>query len=124
MFCWRYENGEYSSPEGVGHTARLVITDFINKHLDKSIGDLQKELERIKYGSSPRVVSLEEGEKVNKDKGYKVYFTEPEHYVLLKNDEIAVISNRWGATRSYEAQWEEFKDKMAELGYSVRRGNR
>ncbi len=121
LFRWKHKDGgEYSLPLGVGQTAREVITDFINKHLNKNIGDFQKEFESIKYGGKYlRVVSLKEGEKVNKDNGYKLYFTEPEHHVQLKNGEIIVISNRWGATRSYEKQWEEFKDKMAELDYSI-----
>ncbi len=121
-FRWKYQNGAYTSPLGVGHTAREVITHFINKRLDedvdKDIEYFKTEFESLRFGSEhPCIMSLEEGKRVNKDKKKKFYFIE--HPVSLKNGEIIVISNQWGATRSYKVQWEEFKDKMAELGYSI-----
>ncbi len=118
-FRWKYKDGECSSLLGVGHTARQVITDFIKQNSGKDIEYFQKELESIKEGKQHlRVVSLKEGRKNYKDKKRKYYFLE--HSVLLNNGEVIVISRRWGATRAFEEKWEGFKNKMYQLGYSIK----
>ncbi len=129
-FLWKYENDEYSFPEGVGHTARQVITDFINKNRDKSIEYFQKEFEFVKLGPEhPRIVLLEHAKKayehakkVNEDTARRRYFfdlDDPKYHIKLDNDEIVVISREWGATGKSKQQWRDFKNKMAELGYSI-----
>ncbi len=117
LFCWKHKNGEYSSPEGVGHTARQVITDFINKNSDKNIEYFQKEFERMKLGPR-RIVLLEEGKKKVYVDGTKGYFID--HPVNLDNGEVVVIRDDWGITGpDYPKLWKKFKDGMVEFGYSI-----
>ncbi len=125
-FLWKYEeNGAYTSPLGVGHTAREVITDFINKNLDKNIEYFQKEFESVKLGPGhPRVVLLEYAKKMYEHTARKRYFfdlddSKYKYHIKLDNDKAVVISREWGATGKSEQQWEGFKNKMAELGYSI-----
>ncbi len=119
-FRWKHENDDkYTFTGMVGHAAREIITDFIKKNSDKNIEYFQEKLESIKIGLHLRVVSLEEGERVNKEKGKKKYFTE--FPIDLGNGKV-VISNQFGTRSKDETkapQWINFKDKMAEHGYSI-----
>ncbi len=122
LFLWKYEeNGAYTSPLGVGHTAREVITHFINKRIDKDIEYFKAEFKSLQLGPAhPRIVLLEYAKKVYEDTGRKKkrYFTE--FPVELNNGEMVVISTQWGATNTPEQQWENFKNKMAKHGYFIK----
>ena len=125
LFSWKYENGAYTSPLGVGHTAREVITHFINKRLDKDIEYFKSKFKSLGLGPEhPRIVLLEYARKVYKDTEIKRYFFDPidskyKYHITLDNNEVVVISREWGATGKSEQQWKDFKNTMAELGYSI-----
>ena len=113
LFRWKYEaKGEYSALLGVGHTAREVLTHFINRHLDKDIEYFVREFKSISVGLKRRRV---EDVKNVYDEG-DFFMKYP---IELKNGEVVVINRKWWTTGKSTRQWEIFKDEMAKRDYFI-----
>ncbi len=124
-FRWKYkDDNKYTFTEMVGHTARKIITDFINNNLDKDIEYFQKEFKSLEIDSShPRIVLFEYAKKAYEDTTRKtkkkMYFMDFNYPIKLDNGEVVAISTQWGTTGVSEPQWKEFKNKMAQYDYSI-----
>ena len=109
-FYW--EKDDRSGSAGVGRTAFNIIKDFITHHPEMTANELSEKFEKVSWRNHKRIKLLP-----NNAKDAQHYFTD---IIPLKNgNETVCISSEWGATGQSSERWNEFKNYMKQLGYSI-----